>query len=145
MLVQKKKSELPVWGDMFGNFFSNDWLNFPQNFNASQGTFPAVNVKDTEKSFEIEMAVPGKKKEDFKIDLNERVLSVSTESREEKEEKDERYTRREFHYSSFSRSFRLPEIADGESCTASYSDGILKISVPKKDAKTPGVKTIAIS
>lgn len=145
MLVQRKKAEYPVWGDMFGNFFNQDWLNFPQNLKEQFGTFPAANIKENENEFLIELAVPGKTKEDFKIDVNEKLLSISSEQKESKEEKEENFTRREFSYQSFRRSFRLPETADTDAISAGYVDGILKINVPKKDAKKLGVKTIPIS
>lgn len=144
MLLQKRKAEFPVWGDVFGNFLSNDWLNFPQNMKEITGTFPAVNVKETETEFQIEMAVPGKSKEDFKIDVHDKLLTISSENRQSKEEKEDNYTRREFSYSSFRRSFKLPELADEDRCVANYTDGILKVSVPKKETKKPGVKSIEI-
>src|SRR5687768_6380989 len=133
MLVQKRKAEFPVWGDVFGNIFNNDWVNVPLNFKDSFGNFPAVNISESDAEFKIEMAVPGKNKEDFKIDVKENLLTISTEKTESKEEKEDNYTRREFNYQSFRRSFRLPEIADSENTAATYTDGILKVSVPKKE------------
>lgn len=145
MLALRKKSEFPVWGDMLGNVFSNDWLNFPQNFKDQFGTFPAANVKESENDFVIELAVPGKNKEDFKIDLDNHVLTISSEQKESKEEKSENYTRREYSYQSFRRSFKLPETANEQETTANYTDGILKILIPKKDNKKQNVKTISVS
>lgn len=145
MLVHKRKTEFPVWGDIFGNVFNNDWVNMPLNFKDLQGNFPAVNIVESENDFKIEMAVPGKNKEDFKIDVNENLLTISSEKSETKEEKEENYTRKEFSYQSFRRSFKLPEIADSDNTSANYVDGILKISVPKKENKKNGVKTITIS
>lgn len=145
MLALRKKSEFPVWGDMLGNVFTNDWLNFPQNFKDQFGTFPAANVKESENDFVIELAVPGKNKEDFKIDLDNHVLTISSEQKESKEEKSENYTRREYSYQSFRRSFKLPETANEQETTANYTDGILKILIPKKDNKKQNVKTISVS
>ncbi|MBK6950950.1 MAG: Hsp20/alpha crystallin family protein [Crocinitomicaceae bacterium] len=145
MLVQKRKAEFPVWGDVFGNIFNNDWVNMPTNLKEQFGSFPAVNVKETDADFQIEMAAPGKQKEDFKIDVNENMLTISSEKTNSKEEVEDKYTRKEFSYQSFKRSFKLPEIADSDNTTATYTDGILKISIPKKDTKKHGVKTIAIS
>lgn len=145
MLLQKRKAEFPVWGDVFGNIFNNDWVNVPLNFKDSFGNFPAVNILETENDFRIEMAVPGKTKEDFKIDVDQNVLTISSEKTESKEEKEENFTRREFNYQSFRRSFKLPEIADAENTNASYKDGILNVSVPKKETKKQGVRTISIS
>jgi HSP20 family protein len=145
MLALKKRSEFPVWGDMFGNVFTNDWLNFPQNYKEQFGTFPAANVKESDKEFTIELAVPGKSKEDFKIDLDQNLLTISSEQKENKEEKTENYTRKEYSYQSFRRSFRLPETADEQETSANYTDGILKIVIPKKDSKKQSAKTITIS
>lgn len=145
MLVKKRNNELPVWGDVFGNFFNSDFLNFPQNYREQFSNFPAANIKEDDNQFTIELAVPGKSKEDFNVDLNENTLTIQSEKRESKEEKEENFTRREFNFTSFRRSFRLPEVADAENIKASYTDGVLKVEVPKKEVKKPGVKTITIS
>ncbi|MBK9191905.1 MAG: Hsp20/alpha crystallin family protein [Crocinitomicaceae bacterium] len=130
---------------MLGNVFNNDWLNFPQNFKEQFGTFPAANVKESEKDFTIELAVPGKNKDDFKIDLDENILTISSEEKETKEEKSENYTRREYSYQSFRRSFKLPETANEQETAANYTDGILKIVIPKKDSKKQSIKSISVS
>ncbi|MBI3135287.1 MAG: Hsp20/alpha crystallin family protein [Bacteroidetes bacterium] len=145
MLLQKRKAEFPVWGDVFGNLFNHAWTNVPQNFREPFGNIPAVNISESETEFKIEMAVPGKNKEDFKIDVKETILTISAEKIESTEKKEENYTRREYDFQSFRRSFRLPEIADSENTSATYTDGILTISVPKKEVKKHGVKTVAIS
>lgn len=144
MLVQRKKSEFPTLGDVFGNFLQPDWLNFPSNFKEVASTFPAVNVKETETDYQIEMAVPGKNKNDFDIAVNDKLLIISSKQQQSKEEKEDNYTRREFSYSSLRRTFKLPEIADENSCKATYLDGILKVIVPKKESKKAGVKSIEI-
>lgn len=145
MLLQKRKTDLPIWEDVFGNFFNNDLLNFPQNFKEMNSSFPAANIKDNETEFNIELAIPGKKKEDFEIDVNENVLTISSQEEKSNEEKGENFTRKEFSYKSFKRSFRLPEIAEFEKSVAKYEDGILKIVIPKKQDKKEAVKRIAIS
>ena len=93
----------PVLSDFFDNdrFFDADWLR--------KQSVPAVNVKETEKTFEIELAAPGLTKKDFEISVDNGMLTISSEKKEEKEEKEKNYTRKEFSYSSFSRSFTLPE------------------------------------
>ena len=127
----KRNNMFPTINSMFDNFFADDDTFFTRWRNGSN--FPSVNVKDEEKCFCLEVAAPGLNKEDFKIEINKGVLTISSETeREEKEEKDN-YTRREFSYSSFSRSFWLPEGVREEDIEASYNDGILKVSVPKKD------------
>jgi HSP20 family protein len=127
-----KRSEWPLLGngswlsDFFDNekFFDSDLLR--------NRTLPAVNVKETEKNYEIEVAAPGRSKKDFKISAENGVLTISSEQKEEKEEKEKDYTRREFSYSSFSRSFSLPENANEDEVKANYADGVLKLEVAKK-------------
>lgn len=92
------------------------------------------------------MAAPGLKKSDFKLDLNNQVLSISTEKKEEHEEKEENYTRKEFGYTSFKRTFTLPDTVDDEKITANYQDGVLNILLPKKEeAKQKTARSIEIS
>ena len=95
---------------------------------------PAVNVNEKDREFEIEMAVPGMKKSDFKIETENSTLTISSEKEEESEEKKEDYMRREFNYASFCRSFSLPENCAEDRISANYQDGILKVTIPKKVA-----------
>ena len=122
-----------------------DWSN--RNFSETNTTLPAVNVKEKKDGFEIEMSAPGLKKEDFNVDLSNSVLTISCAKKEEDETKDEdgRYTRQEFSYQSFSRSFNLPETVDHEKIDAKYEDGILKLNIPKKEEVIPSSKRIEIS
>ena len=106
-------------------FFDSDWLRRPQ-------MMPAVNVHEKEKEFEIELAAPGMKKSDFQITHENSTLTISSEKEEKSEEKDADYMRREFNYAAFSRSFRLPENAQEDKIAAHYEDGILRVSIPKK-------------
>src|ERR1700749_1312521 len=92
---------------------------------------PAVNIAETENEFHIELAVPGLKKEDFKINLDKNVLSVSTEKKTENVEEGKKYRKREYSNTSFVRSFTLPEVADQAKIEAEYTDGILKLNVAK--------------
>jgi HSP20 family protein len=110
------------------------------------GSLPAANIKETEKSYHIELAAPGMKKDDFKIEIQEDLLSIRSEHKDERKESNERFTKREFNYSSFVRSFRLPEEVDVENIAATYTDGILKLEVPKKEvvAKTK-VREISVN
>jgi HSP20 family protein len=120
--------------DFFDNdrFFDSDWLK--------EQTMPAVNVKETEKSFDIELAAPGLSKKDFKINVDNGVLTISSEKKEEKEQKEKDYTRKEFSYSSFSRSFTLPENVNEDDVKANYEDGLLKLNVAKKVLTQPKTK-----
>jgi HSP20 family protein len=94
---------------------------------------PAVNVNESDSKFEIEVAAPGLTKKDFNITVDNGVLTISSEREEEKEDKKKDYTRREFSYSAFSRSFTMPENVNQEDIKASYEDGILRLHVAKKD------------
>ena len=127
-----KRSEWPLLGSgsWLSNFFDND--KFFDSDWMKKLSMPAVNVKETEKAFELEVAAPGLSKKDFMVTAEGGVLTVSSESKQEKEEKEKDYTRKEFNYSSFSRSFTLPENVNEEDIKASYEDGILKLSIAKK-------------
>ena len=96
-------------------------------------TTPLVNIKEYENEFRIELAVPGMKKDDFKIDIESNMLTVSAETEEKKEDILEGYTRNEYNYTSFSRSFTIPEGIDTEVIMAKYVDGVLKLTLPKKE------------
>lgn len=133
--------------NFFDDFFTKDLFDFgnPQLANVGR-TLPSVNVKEIEKAFEIEFAAPGMKKEDFQISLDRNVLTVSSETKTESEEKNEegKYTRREFNYQSFKRSFTLPETVEQDKIEAEYTDGILKIAIPKKDVTVQTSKMIEV-
>lgn len=127
-----KKSDWPSlmsgsWlSDFFDNdrFFDSDWVK--------KQSVPAVNIQESDKGFNIEVAAPGLSKNDFKITMENRILTISSEKEEEKEKSDKDYTRREFSYTSFSRSFSLPENVNEENVNAVYEDGVLKIQLVKK-------------
>ncbi|MCR9062506.1 MAG: Hsp20/alpha crystallin family protein [Cytophagales bacterium] len=98
---------------------------------------PAVNVKEDGESFNIELAAPGVKKEDFKINVDEKLLTISSEVKKEETEEKDNYTRKEFNYSSFTRSFTLPKTVDIEKIEASHENGVLHITLPKKEEAKP--------
>lgn len=133
-----------IWGNDFMPSFSKLFEDFFNDDFGTWTTVPAVNIKENDKEFSLEFAAPGKAKEDFKIEVDENILKVSSEKQDEKEEKDEkgRYTRREFSYHSFVRSFRLPDNVDVDKIEANYKNGILHINLPKK-AKT-AAKTVNV-
>jgi HSP20 family protein len=111
-----------------------------------QGTVPAVNVREDKNNFILEVAAPGMSKENFDLKLENNVLTISGKKEESKEQKEEKWNRREFYYSSFQRSFYLPEVVDSEHIEAHYKDGLLMVTVPKKEeAKEKAVKTISIT
>lgn len=108
-------------------------------------TTPAVNVKDLEHNFHLEVAAPGLNKEDFKIEVENGILTISAEKRKSAEDQTDNYTRREFHFASFKRSFQLPEHVQEDQIKASYADGILTIDLPKNEkAFAPKGRTIEI-
>ncbi len=113
-------------------FFGRNLLDNVFDFNTGVST-PSVNIVEGKDSFRIEVAAPGLTKDEFKIDLHNNVLNISSEKEEKKEEKDEQYMRREFSYTSFSRSFTLPNTADTDKIAASYKEGVLNIEIPKKE------------
>lgn len=127
-----KKSE---WPSLMSNSFLTDFFDGDKFFDSDwlrNKSLPAVNVKETDKNFEIEVAAPGLSKKDFKVSAENGVLTISSEKKEEKEQKDKDYTRKEFSYNSFSRSFTLPENTDEDDIKANYEDGILKLHIAKK-------------
>lgn len=129
----------PAWSSWIDEMFNRDLPSiFTPNFNTGI-TLPKVNIREAKDAYYVDMAVPGMKKTDFHIDLDNKVLSISNDvvekNKEEsgKNEEEGNYTRREFGYASFKRSFSLPETIKEENIKASYSDGILSIHLPKKE------------
>ncbi len=134
MTLTKKRN--PFFPSVWNDLFESNYL-MPQSANQRGVTVPAVNIKENDNNYVVEMASPGMKKEDFKINLEEDVLSISAELKAKSEDKNEKFTRREFSFSSFKRDFTLPETADTESITANYFDGILSITIAKKEEAKP--------
>lgn len=104
----------------------------------------AVNIREDEKNYFLEFAAPGYEKDEFKIDLEKQVLTVSGEKKSETKEDEKDYTRREFSYTSFKRSFNLPETVNEEGIKAEYKNGILNISIPKKEEENKQKKEITV-
>jgi HSP20 family protein len=121
------------------DYFAPDWFGGAEKWNAS---IPAVNIKDNEDGFELELAVPGMKKDDFTVEVDNDVLTISSEIKAENEEKKDNYTRKEFSFTSFKRAFTLPETVDGSKIDAKYEDGILKLTLPKKQEALPKPKRL---
>ena len=120
----------PAFTSLWEDLLNKDLLEWDGDLTA---TTPSVNVKETDKDFRIELAAPGMKKDDFNIELQNNVLTISTEKKEQKEEKQEgKFLRREFSYRAFQRSFALPENCERDSIKATYTDGILNINLNKK-------------
>lgn len=133
---------------VFDDMFKTDWLGGTTNVNRIGTSIPAVNIREDDNAFSVEVAAPGKSKEDFNIELNNDVLTISSEERKEDEtsENDGRFTRKEYSYSTFKRAFGLPDSVDSEKIAASYKDGVLEIKLPKREeAKVQAKRMIDIS
>ena len=126
------------------DFFNEDF--FP-TFNRTASSLPAVNIREDEKAFYLELAVPGMDKKDLHIEIKDDVLTISSEHKDEKQEEQDGYKRKEFSYSSFCRSFYLPEDVNGENIGATYKDGILNVEIPKleEDKKKQKTREVKIS
>lgn len=137
-LMKRNESNWP-FPSVFDNILSRDWLDWNTfNFSSTNTTLPAVNIKETKDDFVIEVAAPGMSKNDFNIHLENNQLTISSELKDKKEKDDDGYTRREFSYQSFQRSFNLGEnLVDGDKVSAKYLDGILVISLPKREEVKP--------
>jgi HSP20 family protein len=147
MLI-KRNDSYPAFSNLFGDFFDkafSDWNS--TNFSLTNTTLPAVNIQESKDDFLVSMAVPGMSKKDFKLDLNDNVLTISSEKKEEKKKEEENFTRKEYSYQSFSRSFTLPkDVVNDEKISAKYENGELKILIPKKEeAKPKKPKLISIN
>ncbi len=129
----------PTFPSFIDNFFSRDLMDWNNsNFSSTNSTIPAVNIKENVESFIIEVAAPGMTKENFTVNLDGDRLLISSEHKEEKEENETNYSRREFSYQSFQRSFTIPEgTVDGDKIFAKYADGILMVTLPKKEEVKP--------
>ena len=129
----------PWLSDVFDSLINDSRLN-----DRFVNKVPAVNIAETENEFHIELAVPGLKKDDFKISLEKHVLSVSAEKKTENVDESKKYSKREYSYNSFVRSFTLPETADSAKIDAEYTDGVLKLNVAKKEEAKVQSREIAV-
>jgi len=114
-------------------FFTPRMFDLDDDFFSSEVTSPPANISETNKEFRLDLSVPGMKRDDFKIDVEDGVLSISSEKEEEKKEEDKNYRRQEFSYSSFCRTFDLPDNVDENNINAKYDNGMLQITMPKKE------------
>ena len=140
-------------GDLMPSVFNDFFRPFNNWFDMNNGgsiwgnmlTIPAVNIIEDKENFKLSLAVPGMKKDDFKIDIEGDMLTISAENKTEKEEKEEKFTRKEFNFTSFSRSFTIPEGIKTDKIDARYEDGVLKIFLPKTESiKKMEAKHIAV-
>lgn len=125
---------------IFEELFNNESFRTPSRtpeISREASTTPAVNIKENEDGFFLDFALPGVAKEDVIIELENDLLTVSTEKKTEETSETAGYTRREFHYNSFKRNFTLPETIDSSKITADHKDGVLSITIPKKEEAKP--------
>ncbi|HLW21192.1 MAG TPA: Hsp20/alpha crystallin family protein [Cyclobacteriaceae bacterium] len=144
MNLTKRNSFLPSSTALFDDFFTRDLFDWSKT--EGNGLVPRVNIKETDDGFAVEIAAPGMKKEDFHVELDNDMLTVSSESSENREEEKSNYTRKEFSYHAFRRSFYLPNTVDAEQINGKYTDGILSLWIPKKEeAKKKPARMISIN
>ncbi|PNQ73101.1 heat-shock protein [Hanstruepera neustonica] len=137
---------LPSFSSWLDNFFDTDLgTGLLSNFNTGM-TLPAVNIKEDNENYHLDVAVPGLKKGDFEVEVDNDILTISAHTKTKNEVDEENYTRREFGYSSFKRTFTLPDTVESENIKAGYEDGILSVHIPKREeAKRKPAKRIDIS
>ncbi len=145
-LIKRTQNNYPSFPSFFENWFNNSLMDL-NDYSHSSGSLPAINVKEDNDKYEVEVAAPGMEKDDFNLKLENDILTISAEKRDEKNEDNDTYSRKEFSYQSFKRSFTLP---DGHIMTdkieAKYTNGILKIQLPKREEVKPQPpKEISIS
>ncbi|MDR0262434.1 MAG: Hsp20/alpha crystallin family protein [Sphingobacterium sp.] len=146
-LAKRNWNNFSLFSPMFDNF-NRELLNWDnKNYSSTSTTVPAVNIKENPDSFEVEVAAPGMAKDDFKVTLDGNLLTISSAKQEENEEHQDNYTRREFSYQSFQRSFELQkEVVDQDNIQARYENGMLRLTIPKKEeAKQKEPRMIEIS
>nr|WP_068890281.1 Hsp20/alpha crystallin family protein [Pedobacter panaciterrae] len=125
---KNNNSLMPGFNYVFNSIFNDTFFS-----DRMVAHVPAANISESANEFHLELAAPGLKKEDFKLNLERNVLSISVEQRSDDQQEQKNMTKREYSYSSFVRSFTLPESADENGIQASYNDGILSIDIPKKE------------
>ncbi len=150
-IVKRNGSGQYHFPQLFDDFFNRDIFNWGlTNYSNTNTTIPAVNIKETADNYEVEVAAPGMNKKDFSVQLEDNILTISSEKEIEKEQNENdnpRYAVREFSYQSFSRTFTLQKnVVDTENIQATYEDGVLHLVIPKKEeAKQKGPRRIEIS
>ena len=146
-LIKRDGSRIPSISSLFDDFFSRELFNWGNsNFSSTSTTVPSVNIRETADNYEVEVAAPGMDKKDFNIALDGNLLTISSAKERREEKKETNYTRREFSYQSFQRSFELPkDVVDEDKINARYENGLLYLTIPKKEeAKQKAPRMIEI-
>lgn len=146
-LIKYDKNRNKRIPSLFESFFNDEFGVFPDYLTKAHMNrgFPSVNTKETGEGYKIELAAPGMSKEDFEINLDGGILTVSSNKKFDKKEEDEGYTLREFSYSSFSRSFTMPDDINGDEISAKYENGVLNLEIPKMEIAKKSPKLIEVS
>ena len=141
----KNVDRFPRVPSVFGDFF-NDFLNEELIGKNPFKSVPAVNISETPEKYLVELAAPGMEKSDFKVEVENGTLTITAEKKNETKEETSKFTRKEFSYSTFSRTFTMPDHVATEQISAEYINGVLKLTLPKKvEAKTKAVREVVIS
>jgi len=146
-LIKKNRNSFNTVPALFDDFIGRDLFNWGNsNYSSTQTTVPMVNIKESADNFEVEVAAPGMDKKDFKIQLDNNLLVISSQKENEEETQQDGYSRREFSYQSFQRSFLLPkDVVDHDGILASYENGLLRLTLPQKEeAKQKGPRLIDV-
>lgn len=138
-LARLSDNSFPTFPSFFNRFFEGDLVDWnSSNFAGTNMTMPAVNIRENKDEFLIDVAAPGMTKEHFKVNYENGRMTISSEKKEEKQEKEEKYNRKEFSYMAFQRTFTIPEnLVNGDRIQAKYENGILHITLPKKEEEKP--------
>ena len=146
-LIKRNGNAFPSFPG-FDDLFTRELFNWGNtNFSTTNSTIPSVNIKETDDTFEVEVAAPGMEKKDFNITLDGTLLTIASQRESNSETREDNYTRREFSYQSFQRTFELPkQVVDEESINARYENGLLHITIPKREeAKRKAPRMIEIA
>ena len=147
-LIKNKRNSFSAIPALVDDFLGRELFNWDNShFSSTQTTVPAVNILESADNFEVEVAAPGMEKQDFKIQLDNNTLTISSKKEQSQEKKEENYTRREFSYQSFQRTFLLPrDVVNDEGIVAKYENGVLRLTIPKKEeVKQKGPRLIELN
>lgn len=144
-LTRWEDRQFPTASDFWDSLMGKDFFD-RSNFSPTGTTLPSVNIRDENDKYLVEVAAPGMKKDDFNIELEDDTLTISSEREDKNEENEQNYSRKEFSYQSFRRTFNLPKTVESEKIRATYQDGVLRINIPKKqEARKKAPRQIKIS